>query len=282
MFGYITVHKPELKIKDFDTYQSFYCGLCHALKRRRGQLSRMTLTYDMTFLAVLLSALYEPETRMEQKICPLHPLQKHMVAGNECIDYAADMNLLLAFYNLADDWHDDHRLSSGALSASLKRRCRRLEQEYPAKAAAVRSYVRALSECEEKKSADLDLAAGLTGQLLGEIFVMRRDAWEPALRKLGFFLGKFIYLMDAYEDAPKDRQTGSYNPWNLQKEMPTDKQMGDILSMMMTECAISFEILPIIRYTDILRNIIYAGVWQRFDALKAERISGTQTGEKDV
>ena len=83
MFGYVTINKPELKIKDFDTYQSFYCGLCHSLKTNYGRLGQATLSYDMTFLALLLSGLYEPETTLDSHGCIVHPLSKHPTSKNE-------------------------------------------------------------------------------------------------------------------------------------------------------------------------------------------------------
>ncbi|MBR7147285.1 MAG: hypothetical protein IKD13_00520, partial [Firmicutes bacterium] len=69
MFGYVLVDKPELKIREFDVYKSWYCGLCQKLKERSGFLGQMTLTYDMTFLILLLHGLYEPEERCGECRC---------------------------------------------------------------------------------------------------------------------------------------------------------------------------------------------------------------------
>ena len=72
MFGYVLVNKPELKIKEFEKYRSYYCGLCHALADRHGQTGRMTLNYDMTFLIMLLSDLYDQEETLEESRCIVH------------------------------------------------------------------------------------------------------------------------------------------------------------------------------------------------------------------
>ena len=109
MFGYVTTNQEELKIKDFRRYQTFYCGLCRDLGDRHGQTARLTLTYDMTFLAVLLTGLYEPEERVEERFCPLHPAKKRLCRRNAAVSYAADMNLLLCYYNLLDDWLDEKK-----------------------------------------------------------------------------------------------------------------------------------------------------------------------------
>ena len=96
MFGTITVNVDELKIKDYKVYRAFYCGVCQELKECHGQTARMTLTYDMTFLAILLSGLYEGNSRTEKRRCLIHPLRRHTCIRNAYTAYAADMNLLLA------------------------------------------------------------------------------------------------------------------------------------------------------------------------------------------
>ena len=64
MFGYVTIDKPELKIKDYTRYKAYYCGLCRVLLESYGFTGQMTLSYDMTFAVILLTSLYECETRL--------------------------------------------------------------------------------------------------------------------------------------------------------------------------------------------------------------------------
>ena len=266
MFGYITINKPELKIKEFELYHSYYCGVCHSLQQEFGPTGQMTLTYDMTFLAVLLSGLYEPDEEFGEHRCIVHPLQRHPRTENEYTSYAADMNLLLAYYNLQDDWIDDRKLTSGALSAALKRKVRRLEEKYPRQSEAVKTYLEELHKCEADRSPSLDLASGLTGRMLAEIFVRDEDVWADTVRRMAFHLGRFIYLMDAWDDHEKDTKSGSYNPWLLQEgPVPTKDDVTAILNMIMSECALAFEQLPILKNAEILRNIIYSGVWTSFE-----------------
>ena len=108
MFGYIVVHRPELKVREYEAYEAAYCGLCRSLKRRHGRLGQMTLSFDMTFLALLLTGLYEPETRTENGRCPAHPVHRHPYRENIFYDYAADMNVVLTYYKCLDDWQDEH------------------------------------------------------------------------------------------------------------------------------------------------------------------------------
>lgn len=268
MFGYITICRPELKVKEYDTYRAYYCGLCHSLKERYGQVPRLTLSFDMTFLAILLSGLYEEEHRQSCGRCLLHPMQKHCRIQNACTDYAADMNILLSYYDLADDWIDDRNMKSLTMARILKKKVKKIRKNYPRQAQAVEQYVHNLSRLELEKSNDLDAAAGLTGRMFGEIFVMREDLWSPSLRRLGFFLGKFIYLMDAWEDLPKDLVSGSYNPWRHITEEKREETSLQVLNMMMSECSLAFERLPIIENTGILRNILYSGVWNKYKQIK--------------
>ena len=106
MFGYVTINKPELKVKEYDRYWAYYCGVCHALKEEQGMFAQVSLTYDATFAAVLLTALYEPKTRKKSGRCMIHPAGKKNFLENAAISYVADMNLVLAYYKCLDDWED--------------------------------------------------------------------------------------------------------------------------------------------------------------------------------
>ncbi|MCI8300811.1 MAG: hypothetical protein HFI69_10765 [Lachnospiraceae bacterium] len=272
MFGYIIINKPELKFREFDLYQSYYCGLCRTLKREYGRLGQMTLSYDMTFVILLLSSLYEPETVLSSGRCAAHPMKKRYRRINPCSEYGADMNLLLSYYKCLDDWEDEHKLNRKAMALSLNRRFQKAARKYPQKEQVIQEKMRQIHACEKQKSRELDLASGYFGEIMAEIFVWRKDEWEKELRRLGFFLGKFIYLMDAYEDAEQDQKTGNYNVF-LEAYGGTDffQKAENILSMMMAECARAFERLPIVENAEILRNILYSGVWRRYELVKRRR-----------
>ena len=103
MFGYVTIRKDDLKVKDYNKYQAYYCGLCQDIKEAYGKKGQAMLTFDMTFLSILLTGLYECETKEEEHYCFLHPGKKHKCLRNKYTKYCADMNVLLAYYNLLDD-----------------------------------------------------------------------------------------------------------------------------------------------------------------------------------
>ena len=281
MFGYVVINQGEMKFKDYDIYQSYYCGLCKSLKEAGGKKCQLTLSYDMTFFVMLLTALYEQEPSENMNRCLAHPKKKHLERRNQISDYCADMNILLTYYKCVDDWKDEKKPDRYAYGKLLKSKVKELEKKYPDKTRIIESGLKELSENESKGTLNADQMATLFGEIMGEILAWKQDEWKEFLYRIGFFLGKFIYLMDAYEDVPEDKKKGTYNPFLL--EFPEvswhpvygkddfDIKCEHMLRMMMAECAKTYEILPIIWYEDILDNIIYSGVWTRFELVKKQR-----------
>ncbi len=277
MFGYIVANKAELKFREFEVYQTYYCGLCKQLKAKGGNLSRMALSYDMTFIYMLLSGLYEPDTICERCKCALHPFEKRKLRRNECAEYVADMSVLMTYYKSLDDWKDDKKLKARLMMFSLRGKCRRIEHRYPEKAQQITQLLELLGEGEKARSAEIDNMAGLFGRIMAQVMVYREDEWAPILSKVGFFLGKFIYLLDAYEDIPEDLKKGRYNPlYKLYETVDFEGECRQILTMMIAECSREFEKLPILENIEILRNILYSGVWIKYEAVSAARASGTE------
>ncbi len=272
MFGYITVNQPEMKFKEFDVYRSFYCGLCHSLKTRYGSIGRITLSYDMTFLAMLLTGLYETETKHLQTRCLPHPIKKHRAMINEFSDYAADMNVFLSYEKCVDDWNDEKKYLGGIGTLMLKGKNRKIRELYEKKMKFILDKLDKIHMVERINDLNIDLAAGYFGEIMGEIFAYRQDEWEEDLRKMGFYLGKFIYLMDAYEDIEDDISSGSYNPFKeLYVEETFEETVRKILTMMMAECCRAFERLPVVENIDIIRNILYSGVFAKYDIISRKR-----------
>lgn len=272
MFGYVTANESELKVKDFNKYKAYYCGLCQSLKSKYGITGQITLTYDMTFAILLLNSLYECETKMSKHRCIVHPVNKRTMLNNEITDYAADMNLILAYYHLKDDWEDEKKARGLLGTALLKRKVQKAIKTYPRQCKVIQEELQKLSEYEKAGAMEIDYPAGCFGRLMAEMFVYKQDQWEEILRNIGFYLGKFIYIMDAYDDLEKDKKEGNYNPLKEMSESADyEEKCRDILFMMMGECAAEFEKLPCVLDIDILRNIIYDGVWKQYKKLQDEK-----------
>ena len=283
MFGYVTIYEPELKVKDLKKYKAYYCGLCRMLKEKYGFMGQMTLTYDMTFAVILLSSLYENTAEAERHRCKVHPIKKQMMLRNEITDYAAAMNVLLAYYHMEDDWQDDRKVTSLMTKSMIHGKVRRIIEEYPRQSRAIRSALEELSSCEKEECTDIDRTAGCFGRLMEELFVYREDIWERNLRKMGFFLGKFIYIMDAYEDLPEDLKKGRYNPLrDMYGKDDYEGRMKQILCMMIAESTAEFERLPCLLDVDILRNILYDGVWNRYNKIQMKKSEDQDNGEKPI
>ncbi len=285
MFGYICANQKSLSEESRKQYQAYYCGLCHVLKKSSGVKAQILLNYDMTFLIILLTGLYELHNEETTFICPMHPGKKKTAYTNEASQYASDMNILLSYFNLVDDWKDDRSYPKHLLSLSLKKEQERICKVYPRQAEALERYISRLDELEEKGEENIDAISGLTGEMLGEIFAWKDDIWADELRCLGFYMGKFIYLMDACEDLESDKKKNEYNPFSkLEKENPKDYDTISklILTSMMTECAKSFERLPILLHADIIRNILYSGVWAKYEYLQEKKQKQRSRSEKSV
>lgn len=269
MFGYVTIYEPELKMKDYRKYKAYYCGLCRVLKEKYGSLGQLTLTYDMTFAIILLTSLYESETIREDHRCKVHPVKKQAMLHNEITEYAADMNIILSYYHLKDDWDDEKKISGLAGSIAFRRKAKKIIDKYPRQCSVIQKELQEIVHCEQEGIMDIDRVSGCFGRLMSEMMVYQEDHWQETLRRLGFFLGKFIYIMDAYDDLEKDLQKDLYNPLKgLKDREDFDEYCQEMLCMMVAECSAEFEKLPCLQDVDILRNILYAGVWNRYRKMK--------------
>ncbi len=272
MFGYVVANNQELKVKELEEYKAYYCGLCNALKKKHGVKGQVTLNYDCVFLAILLTALYEPETKETKIACALHPSKRRSVLKNDIIEYIADIDIMLAYHNLKDAWQDERNILKWIGASVLKKDYKRLAKKYPRQHSTLVSYMEQINICQNEDSTNLDLAAKLSGIAMGEMFIYKEDEWSEILRKIGYYLGKFIYLMDAYDDLEDDIKNKQYNVLKHYMQQEDFHEMCEkILAQMMSACAHEFEKLPILLDIGILRNIIYAGVWTRFDQIRKKR-----------
>ncbi len=234
MFGYVVVNQSEMKFKEYDVYRSYYCGLCQSLKERYGVLGQLSLNYDMTFILMLLTGLYEPKEQEDQCRCVAHPLEKHATRRNLFTDYVADMTVLFACYKAEDDWEDENSLRGLVYGHLLERKLHKKPLLYGEKVKNIALAMQNFADAEKQGNADIDTMAGLFGKVMAQIVSCREDEWKDNLARLGFFLGKFIYLLDAYEDVEQDIKKGTYNPLKKRYAEPGfEEECRQILTMMM-------------------------------------------------
>ena len=261
MFGYVTASLKELDQEAQKRYGAVYCGICRRIRVQSGHVARFGLSYDMAFLALLLMNLYEPEEETGEKACAMHPVRKRPWIDNKYIQYAADMNVALAYYNFLDDWEDDKKYSAKLLAGQFGKHLPDIETRYPRQCSAIATCIRQLSELEKAGCANPDEPASCFGQLMGELLTYEEDLWAPTLRQMGFYLGRFIYLLDAALDYEKDEKKGKYNPYLAMGTGKDWPRWEEYLVLTMGRCTDFFEKLPLVQDKPLLDNILYSGVW---------------------
>ena len=236
MFGYVRINKMDLTFREYEHYKAYYCGLCKYLKRNHTELSRMTINYDITFLIVLLSSIYQPSAQVFHEKCIVDPVKKKKHIINEITEYAASMNILLAYYKLEDDVNDEGDIKSRLVRRAYRKSFKTAYDKYPQKADFIKACLGELRSLEEDQSTSIDQTSNCFARLLEEIFDYKDDEYRDRLRKVGFNIGKYIYIMDAYEDLDQDLEKGRYNPFSSYKDdreglkVKVDKLIGMTLA----------------------------------------------------
>ena len=273
LFGYIITNSETLPEERQQRFRAAYCGLCRTLRRRHGLRGSVTISYDMTFLALLLNALYEPEEEQGRERCVAHPAKAHDYFVSPVMEYASDMNLALAYYKCLDNWEDDRNLLYAAESGLLRDAYRRVKKSWPDKCGAIEDWLDEVHAFEKAGRMEIDLPVNATGRLLGELFAWPEGGeWADGLRAVGDGLGRFIYFMDAYEDLPDDVRKGRFNALRPLRDGENYEEMcRSAMSMMLADAAEAFETLPIVQDYDILCNVLYSGVWSKYALLQKRR-----------
>ncbi len=268
MFGYIGPEKSELKVKELSLYQAYYCGLCKTIGSRYSQGSRLTLSYDCAFLAILLSGLNGCAGCDEHR-CAYKPFsaKRPMLKPSPYLDFAADLNVLLSYYKCKDDWIDEKRLrgalGSFALSASGKKAAKYL----PEMDKSVFKGLDALMQIEKQGCKELDEPADAFAAMMRDCINCAPvdETQKRTLRILMYHLGKWIYLMDAWDDREKDKKSGSFNPFL--SSGAGEERAGFLLNASLNEAIKAYELLDIVSAKGILDNIFYEGCVNRTKAM---------------
>lgn len=296
MLGYIKPDKPELKIKEFELYSGYYCGICKSIAKRYGQLPRLALNYDSVFLAILTAAMSPGLEHTEIERCIVHPVKKKTILYDSPeIDYAADILLLLAYYKLKDDYQDDRSPKAAVGAALMKGTLQRLTKTAPEKCAYVRDQLAELSRLEGENCPSIDRSAEPFAKLMEEVFdypglKKAENAAELSqiFRRVGYHLGKWLYLIDAYDDIEDDLKHKAFNPLLIQFEFDGAKETADEfkeriqerternLLIYLGEIARSCSQLKFEKNQGLIENILYFGLMRKTE----EILNGGQTDLK--
>ena len=220
MFGYVKVNSAELKVKEYEFYRGTYCGLCRSMGKCTGQCSRMTLSYDFVFLALVRMALLDTKAEFEQKRCLAHPLKKrNSMKRNEVLDYCAEAASILNYRKIEDDLGDEKgfkklraRLALPFVSHARKKALRR-HPELEGLDSALKQRLDELDTIEKDASSGVDSPADSFGHLLGELMAYGLEGSRARIAyELGRGVGGWIYIADAIDDMGEDLGRERYNP----------------------------------------------------------------------
>ena len=278
MFGYITICKESLSEEGVDTFRAYYCGLCRATGRRCSQAARMGLSYDITFLALILSSLSEDGERCTHR-CAVKALKKcPCVEDDNAVDYAADMGVLLAYLKLMDDWQDDRSIKSLFKSLFMRRAAKKAMKRHPHISGEIQRLLTSLDGLEKKSYGEIDETADCFAKILEILFTPDFITDEPtrrALAWLGYNIGRWIYIIDAYADIDSDIKKKSYNTFVCANEGLTAEEVKakarETLDLSLTftleNAASAYNLLNIKRNHEVAENILFKALKLKQDMI---------------
>ena len=274
MFGYIKAYAPEMKMCEYEYYRAAYCGLCRSMGKCTGQCSRMTLSYDFAFLALVRLALSGEKTEIKRRRCIAHPLRKRaMMEQNRELEFCAYAAALLTYHKLADDITDE-RGAKRAVARMTRPMARSMRKKalkrggLVALDAHISDRLARLAEFEGSKKPSVDGPAEIFGELLSEIVADGLEGSKAKIAKsIGYHVGKWIYITDALDDLPEDVKKERYNPFILLYGGELDEEKRSLVrAALKAELCDAEGAFDLIDFGDnraienIIYNIIYLGM----------------------
>ena len=272
MYGFVRPLKCEMKVREFELFQSEYCGLCHALKSRYGFFARFLVSYDLTFLAMLIDTTEKSLPSFEKKRCAASIFRKKCVCtGSGALCRAAGLCVILAYWKLRDDVSDCglfRSLPARAACALLKRAYSRAAGDFPLFDSEVRRSLSELDDLEKSGCASLDAPADTFGRILACGAKLAEDGGlARAAGEILYHVGRWIYIMDAVFDLKKDIESGAYNvlsrrfsPEAGRLSENERKELEATASCSVRAAQLAFELLPKAPAGEIVENILYLGL----------------------
>lgn len=282
MLGYVVTEKSELKMREYEIYSGYYCGICKSIGNRLGQIPRLVLSYDAAFLALLLSSLSDEREIIEREHCIAHPIQKKtIIYDNKYIDYGADIMVILAYHNFKDDVSDEKSILGSIGQLSFKRYYKKLEKQYEEMCSCIEGCLKELSRLEEEKCNSLDRIGENFAIIMEKIFSFGPVGEENRrqLSVLGKHLGKWIYLIDAVDDLFDDMKSKSYNPliyrFSFDEKEETKEGFWQRIKptvefnlfQYLSQIAAAFDLLDIKKNKGIIENVIFMGLRRKTETI---------------
>lgn len=275
MFGYVRPCKPQLRVCEYETYRAVYCGLCKQLGRQYGPFSRLTLSFDFTFLALLQMSVTNKRPDFSPKRCMLNPLVKRMCCGHcDELSFSAGAAMIMCYFKILDNYQDgglkDRTLALLCMPFA-KSAYKNAAEKYPGVAQVMYETISQQSSLEEERCSSVDLACEPTAQALSGICGMLTEdtGQKRVLERFGYLLGRYIYMADALDDLEQDLRQHSYNPFLLRDhiETPSAQALSEVresakgsLYLTMGEISKTFSLLELHSFAPILENVVQLGL----------------------
>lgn len=254
-----------MKFKDYDLYKGVYCSLCKSIGKRYGLIARLTLSYDFTFLAILRMAVRENKVCMRKSHCSFNPMKKCYDCSGDSVDiaYTADVSMLTFYYKIRDNIADS-KFFKKFLCKMLMPYANHIYKKAKGNNPEIAEKLGALMEKQaqaEKNNAGLDEAADASARMLAEMVSTDIESSDnAALERVGYFLGRWVYLIDAVDDCADDIRTGSFNPLKSRFNSTDFNTYSEgILSLTVGEAINNLKRLKIHRFYDIINNVLIYG-----------------------
>ena len=270
VFGFVTVDKSEMLGKDFDAYKAIYCSLCKQLGKEYTFLSRFILSYDCTFYAVIALSLEDSCSGFCVGRCKFNPLKKcnYLKSNEESLSKAAALSIISVYYKLVDNIADGgffEKLYCYCLMPFFSVWHKKAEKKFPEIESAVARMSKAQFEAERDITCSIDKAADPTATMLSKVLQILTDNEEKRriLSAYGYFLGKWIYLIDAANDYEDDVKKGNFNPYVIAYGDDKASHIKDInasLDHCLSECLLSYNLLEVKRFDRIIENLLFYGL----------------------
>lgn len=277
MFGYVKPDKPELKIKDYETYKAIYCSLCRTLGKEYGLLARFLLTYDAAFYALLKKSVLQEKPDCAYKgVCRFNPLKKcNYIDTDSCLKDAAALTVIMFYYKVLDNINDGKplkRLASRLVYPYIKIKFNKAVKKYSKYNNIIKVSTDEQARIENEKTDSIDIAAHPTAISLQKILSdgIKDETQKRIVERIGYCLGRWVYLMDAFDDLENDIKAGAYNPFALKYKLDKSFLTGDnkaieddiIKSIRLTanETGLALELLDKNCYKPLIENIIFDGM----------------------
>lgn len=272
LFGYIKVDSANLLGKEYEAYKGIYCTLCKQLGKEYSVFARFILSYDCTFYAMLgLDLCQEPPCFKEGR-CRFNPFKKCHYADTKtkAFSLAAALSVISAYYKLKDNLLDSpwykriiYRLVQPFFASWRKKAAKK----YPEIDIFVSKMMEEQLKAENNPDCVLDRAAQPTADMLGEMCALLteeiplRDNLDQNITKrvfqtLGYYMGRWIYLIDAADDYEKDKKHHNFNPFLLPNTDDSVENIRGNLNHALSEALLSYGLYEKGRYDSIINNVL--------------------------